>query len=184
MKYEEKLVRSVKNPDGYLWWEDTSTFSYLDGIANDSYLKGTTQGFLTAAIIYHQLTEKILLLLIQYSDLFLKARAYPAKLDTSYNDLDSFGKLIKRHATTVVFSKKSRIIKNAVHLNDLRVQLVHKIHELEIEENIDSVAIQIHDNFERIFQDWKEAMKWFYAQLDLLKSQPTWQRLFEKYSFR
>jgi len=182
MDYEEKLVRSVKNPDGYLWWNDSSPLSYLHGIADDSYLKGTTEGFFTAAIIYHQLTEKILFLLIKYSDLFVQAKIYPKKTDTSYKDLDSFGKLVKRHATTVVFSKKSRIIKNAVELNVLRVQLVHTMPELITEDNINSVSRQIHDNFESIFQDWKDAMKWFYDQLDLLKSQAKWQKLFEKYS--
>ena len=105
MNYEERLVKSVKNPDGYLWFEDSSTFSYLDGIADDSYRKGTTEGYFTAAIIYHQLTEKILLMLITYSDLIIQASIYPEKLDISYDDLDSFGKLFNRLKTTIVFAK-------------------------------------------------------------------------------
>jgi len=184
MNYEEKLVRSVRNPDGYLWFEDSSTLSYLNGIADDSYHKGTTEGYFTAAIIYHQLTEKILSILIAYSDLIIQAKIYPDKLDTSYVDLDSFGKLLKRHATTVVFSKKSRILKNAVEINDCRVHLVHKIRELRHEENIDLLSKRIRENFEAIFSDWKDAMKWFYRQLDLLRSQAKWQKLFERYSLR
>lgn len=182
MNYEEKLVRSVKNPDGYLGFDDPSSLSYLDGIADDSYHKGTTEGYFTAAIIYHQLTEKILFMLVTYSDLFVQAKIYPEKFDTSHQDLDSFGKLMKRHATTVVFSKKSKILKNAVEINKFRIQLVHKMHELRHEDNIDSLSKKIRDNFESIFSDWKDAMKWFYRQLDLLRSQAMWQELFEKYS--
>lgn len=184
MKYEEKLVKAVKNPDGYLGFDDPSTLSYLDGIADDSYHKGTTEGYLVAAVIYHQLTEKILLMLVAYSDLIIQANIYPEKMDTYYQDLDSFGKLMKRHKTTVDFSKKSKILNNADQLNKYRVQLVHKMVELKHEDNIDMVSKNIRDNFEAIFRDWKDAMKWFYRQLDLLRSQEKWNQLFEKYSLR
>ena len=186
MKYEEKLVRTVKNPDGYLGLpvNDPSILSYLDGIADNSYHQGTTEGYLAAAIIYHQLTEKILLMLINYSDLYIQAKIYPEKIDTFYQDLDSFGKLLKRHKTTVVFSKKSKILKNADDLNRNRVQLVHKMYELGHEGNIDMVSKKIRENFESIFKDWKDAMKWFYKQLDSLRSQTKWQKLFKKYFLR
>ena len=184
MKYGEILVRAVKNPDGYLGFDEPSTLSYQDGIADDSYSKGTTEGYLAAAIIYHQLTEKILLMLITYSDLYVQAKIYPEKIDTFYQDLDSFGQLMKRHKTTVGFSKKSKILKNANELNKYRVQLVHKMDELKHEDNIDIISKKIRDNFEAIFRDWKDAMKWFYKQLDLLKSQTKWKKLFEKYSLR
>jgi len=184
MKYEEKLVKAVKNPYGYLGFDDPSTLSYLDGIANDFCHKDTTEGYLAAAVIYHQLTEKILLMLIKYSDLYIQAKIYPEKIDTSYQDLDSFGELMRRHKTTVLFSKKSRMLTNADELNKYRVHLVHKIHALNHEDNIDMVSMKIRDNFEAIFQDWKDPMKWFYRQLDLLSSQEKWQRLFERYSLR
>jgi hypothetical protein len=117
-------------------------------------------------------------MLINYSDLYIQAKIYPEKIDTFYQDLDSFGKLLKRHKTTVVFSKKSKIIKNADDLNRNRVQLVHKMYELGHEGNIDMVSKKIRENFEIIFKDWKDAMKWFYRQLDSLRSQTKWQKLF------
>ena len=102
MNYEEKLVKSVNNPHGYLWFDDSGTLSGLDGIAQDAYDKQNLEGYFTAAIISHQLTEKILLLMVRYSDLLIQASIYPVKMDTESKNLDSWGKLIRRHKTTVV----------------------------------------------------------------------------------
>lgn len=182
MNYEEQLVRSVKNPDGYLWFDNASTLSYLHGIADDSFERGTTEGYFTAAIICHQLTEKILFLLVTYSDLLIKAKMYPEELDTNYKGLDSCGKLMNRHEATLVFSYKARLLKNARTINKARNQMVHSIDELGHEENIDSLSKEIVACFESFFLDWKDAMKWFYTKMDSLRSQASWQELFEKYS--
>jgi hypothetical protein len=184
MKYEEKLVKSVKNPDVYIGFDDRDSLSYLDGIADDSYHKKTTEGYITAAIISHQLTEQILLLLVKYSDLLIKARIYPARLDTAYQHLDTFGKLIERHATTVVFQNKSIILRNARAINKSRIQIVHKLKELKHEANINPLAKKIRDDFESLFHDWPKAMAWFYKQLDSLKTQKIWQDLLTKYSLK
>lgn len=186
MKYEEKLIRTLKNPDGYLGLpvDDPGILRYLDGRASDYYDQGTTEGYLAAAVIYHQLTEKILLMLVQYSDLYIQATIYPEKIDLFYNDLDSFGKLIGRHKSTIVFFQKSQIIKNSYNLNKNRVQLVHKIYELGHEGKIDLASKAIRQDFESIFRDWKDALKWFYSQFSLLLSQEKLQDLLIKYSMR
>ena len=123
-------------------------------------------------------------MLVQYSDLYIQANIYPEKIDLFYEDLDSFSKLISRHKSTVVFSQKSKIIKNSYDLNKNRVQLVHKLYELGHEGKIDLASKAIRQYFESIFKDWKDALKWFYDQFNLLLSQEKFQGLLKKYSMR
>ena len=184
MKYEEQLINSVENPDLFIGFDNRDSMSILDGIADNSYHKKTTEGYITAAIISHQLTEKILLLLVKYSDALLKAKIYPEKIDSSYEKLDTFGKLIKRHTTTVVFSRKSRIIKNAVSINNARIQLVHKMTELKHEDDLAVLSKRVRDDFEVLFSDWLECMSWFYKQFNLLKNRNELKKLFDKYGKR
>lgn len=184
MKYEEQLINSIENPDLFIGFENRDSMSILDGIADDSYHKKTTEGYIASAIISHQLTEKILLLLVKYSDALVKARVYPEKIDSSYKNLDAFGKLIERHTTTVVFSRKSRIIKNAVAINEARIQLVHKITEFKDEDDLAELSKKIRDDFENLFNDWLESMAWFYKQFKLLRKRDELKRLFEKYGER
>ena len=183
MKYEEDLARCLKNPDAYMWFKNRSDLSYLEGIAEDSYDKGTTEGYLGALLIYHQLAEKIILLLVQYSDLYLKAVIYPDKVDTSYKHLDTFSKIINKHNSTIVFEKKSTIIKNARELNDIRNKLMHHIVETPTEDKINELAVKGRDNFYKIFNNWKVAMRWFYNRFDRIRAEERIQKLFTKYSF-
>lgn len=182
MKYEEELARKLINPDGYLWFEDSSSFSYLEGIAIDAYAKKTTEGFFTAAIIYHQLTEHILTLLIRYSDLIIQANVFPVKMDLHLRYDDSFGKLLIRHKNTVDFKNKSKILKRADEINNNRIKLVHEIHKLVNEDNINPLATSIRDNFNNLFSEWKEAMYWCYNEIKKLKKQTKWEKIVEKYS--
>lgn len=180
--YEEKLARMIKNPDGYLWFDDSASLSALDGMANDAYDKGTIEGYFTSAIISHQLVERLLLLLAKYSDLLIQASIYPAELDSEFKNLNTLGKLIIRHKSTVVFSKKAEIIQNARTINDLRNRLVHDIDQHGNEDVIQDSSKQIRDDFEIIFRDWDEAMKWFYFQLNELKARSALKELLSKYS--
>ncbi|MDP3049102.1 MAG: hypothetical protein Q8N12_06705 [Thermodesulfovibrionales bacterium] len=182
MKYEEELAKHLKNPDGYLWFSESWPHSYLNGIAEDAFNKNSPEGYLTSLIIYHQLTEEILRLLLLYSNLVMKAALYPVKIDLPAVNESSLGELLQIHRATVVFDKKSKIIEQADKLNRLRNELSHGIIKYPSGTAIIEKAENSKEIFENIFENWGMSMKWFYQTFDKLKQRPEISKLLNKYS--
>ena len=181
MKYEEELAKHLRNPDGYLWFSDSWPHSYLNGIAEDAFDKNSPEGYLTSLIIYHQLTEEILKVLLCYSNLVMKAALYPVKIELPAGDDASLGGLLQIHKTTVVFDKKSKIIEQADKLNRLRNELSHRIIRHSSETAIVMKAKNSKEIFENIFKNWRMSMKWLYHTIDELKQRPEISKLLNKY---
>lgn len=181
MDYEEKLLRSIYNPEAYVGFEDSNSLSQIHGIAEDSYFSKTLEGYYAAAIIYHQLTQEILLFLIKYSDLLIQSKLYPEKINTYYSELNSFSSVINRFKICLVFQNKDKILKHSLELNDRRVKLVHNISNFRGRDEIERSAIEIHNLFEIIFKDWRQASGWFYDKFNMIKSDKKWALRFKKY---
>jgi hypothetical protein len=181
MKYDELLAKQLMNPDGYLYFPESSIHSYLDGIAHDAFSRGQPEGYMAALSIWHQLTEEILRLLYRYSQLLIKAALYPVILDEKAIENESMGALIQIHKQCVVYDRKSLIIRYAGKINDLRNELFHWIIRHPTEADIVERAKPAQDHFESIFKEWHEAMKWFYRELDKTKKRTAISMLLQKY---
>ena len=79
MNYDEKLFKSLKNPDGNLWWEDSHPHSDLQVLAEEALANNTIEGKIASLFIYHQLNQEILNLLIRFCDLIVRGSLYPIK---------------------------------------------------------------------------------------------------------
>ena len=181
MKYEESLAKHLMNPDGYLYFRDSSIHSYLDGIARDAFARDQADGHMAALIIWHQLAEEILRLLYSYSQLLIKAALYPTKLDEKGVGNESMGSLIQMHKQCVAYDRKSLIISHAGKINDLRNELFHGIIEHPTEDAIKEQAKSAKEYFDNLFKEWHEAMRWFYRRIDDIKKQPEISKLLQKY---
>ena len=181
MKYDELLAKQLMNPDGYLYFPESSIHSYLDDIAHDAFSRSQPEGYMAALSVWHQLTEEILRLLYRYSQLLLKAALYPVKLDEKTIKDESMGALIQIHKQCVAYDRKSLIIRYASKINELRNELFHAIIRHPNEADIAERAQPAKAYFESIFKEWHEAMKWFYRELDNTKKRTAISMLLQKY---
>jgi hypothetical protein len=61
--YKNELIKYLKNTEGHLmaeWTIDTTPFSELNAIAEESLERRNPEGHIAALFIYHQLTFEIL----------------------------------------------------------------------------------------------------------------------------
>ena len=80
MNHNEKLFQSLRNPDGYLWWEDSYPHSDLLALAEEALDRNTVEGRIASLFIYHQLNQEILNLLIRFCDLIIRGSLFPIKM--------------------------------------------------------------------------------------------------------
>lgn len=181
MKYNEYLAKVLKNPTEYLWFPESWSHSYLDGMARDFIERGSPEEYFVAVLIFHQLVEELLRLLIRYSNLVIKASIYPIKVELSNGEDKTLGGLIKLHRYSVQYKNKSKIIRSANRLNDLRQRVAHKIIELPSEISIIEETQECEELFEDVFENWKSALKWFHLIIDDIKTKPKIQKLLKQY---
>jgi hypothetical protein len=183
MKYEERLIKELKNPDGYLWNEDSWIQSELDGMAKDMlHLNKGIESKIASLFIYHQLTEEILALLFRFCDLIVRGSLYPIKLNEPKPKRHrDFAKNLDMLKSSIEFEGKSRLISAAKELNKKRNRIGHRLvtefKDFDIEEELKGVD----DLFELIFKYRTEGLRWFYSQINRLKEREEINRLLDRY---
>jgi hypothetical protein len=183
MKYEERLIKELKNPDAYLWHEESWIQSELDGMAKDMLQSNKgIESKIASLFIYHQITEEILALLFRFCDLIVRASLYPIKLNEPkpkrYRD---FAKNLEMLKSSIEFKDKLQLISAAKELNQKRNRIGHRLvtefKEFDIEEELK----EVNDLFEKIFEHRTEGLKWFYSQINRLKEREDIKKLLDKY---
>ena len=67
MTYHKNIIDRVKEPDNWPGPERGDFLDELNKIADEAFGKNTIEGYLAALLIYHQLTEELLKIIIEYN---------------------------------------------------------------------------------------------------------------------
>ncbi len=183
MKYEEKLIKELKNPDNYMLHKESWIESELDGMAKDMlhFNKGI-ESKIASLFIYHQLTEEILALLFRFCDLIIRGSLYPIKLnETKPTKHRDFAKNLEMLKSSVEFKDKSKLVSAAKELNQIRNRVGHKLITDYKDFNLDDELDEVNELFEKIFSYRTEGLKWFYTQINRLKERKEIKDLLDKY---
>ena len=71
-EYAEKIVNKLNTPDAWPGIKSIERSNDLLSIANGSIERGTADGYLAGVLVFHQLTEEILALLIDDAEFFIQ----------------------------------------------------------------------------------------------------------------
>jgi hypothetical protein len=169
MTYREELINQLKNPDGYLWFENSNPFSELNGLADDFVSRNFTEGKIASLFIYHQLTENILILLLRYCNLIIKASVYPTEF--YYKEINDirFQKRIELLDQTIEFEGKQRLLDCAKSINKLRNEYGHRFIDRYSVEEIDDELNNIKSRFDEFFHLWRTSMADIYNNISRIK---------------
>jgi len=177
MPYLDQLIARIKNRDQWPDFDRPHYLAELNTIADDAYDSGTTHGHLAALLIYHQLTEEILRLLLQYSEFLVQLRLAPIEIHFPIPEKAMFGRLLEAVRASMEFEHKKEILKLAQAINQGRVELVHSLTKQENAAAISQKTKQVKEKFEDFFKLFSDSQDWFLVCLKDMRKDTDWDEL-------
>jgi hypothetical protein len=126
-KYERQLRARLKDSDQWPAFSSGAFLDRLETIASRAMMKGTTEGCLATILIYHQLVEEMLRLLIRDAQFLIQLAVFPSHIAFREKRKQMFGQLRQELRDLVDFGGKSRFLVKIDQINSIRVGIVHKL---------------------------------------------------------
>jgi len=145
----------------------------LNILADDALGKNTIEGYLTALLIYHQICEEMIRLLLDDAHFFIQLSIFPSEITFPKKNKAMFGQILDELKSTVSFDGKDDFIKKCGEINTLRIEIVHKLTRQSTLESIKSQLEKIRILFNEIYQlfdaahdTWRVTFKDFRKDID------------------
>ncbi|MEK7149667.1 MAG: hypothetical protein AAB757_01700 [Patescibacteria group bacterium] len=142
-------------------FKNASFLDVLDKVAARSYKKKTTEGYLAALLIYQQLVEEIVRMLIRNSEFLIECRVYPFQINFKKHDEKMFGQLLQDLAACVNFPQKQKLYVNCTKLNRIRILGVHKITQQKNLTEIRKTVKEVKNIYSEIFNLFVQSRDYF-----------------------
>jgi hypothetical protein len=156
MDYKQNLINKIKNSDT---WPDITRpdfLSELNILADEMYNKNTLEGGLASLLIYHQLCEEMVKVLINCSEFYIQLAVFPAEITFKKNSKRMFGQLIDELEKGINFDKKTDFIDKCQAINTIRIKIVHR---LTLKSSVYDILLQVREAkkiFDEIFKLYVE----------------------------
>jgi len=159
--YERSLRARLRNPSHWPDFTSAEFLQRLESAAIRALRKRSVEGPLAAILIYHQLVEEILRLLVQDSRFLTQAALRPWRIEFPSRTRQMFGQLQQDLQHAVAFQQKSRLLALSERLNRIRIDVVHRLTQRgslagltrdarrarRLYERIFDIFVSVHDDF-------------------------------------
>ena len=161
MSYEKDIMFRINSSDLWPDFESPDFLDILDELAEESLKKNTVEGALASVLIYHQLSEECLLLLLQSAQFYIQLSIFPAEITFPERKRKMFGQLIDEVKNTMSFTNKAEILELATLLNKHRIDLVHKLASRQTLDDLISQATEVKNIYSKLFTNFDDAYDGF-----------------------
>lgn len=124
-QHAEALVARLKDTSRWPGFGTVEHLQKLQELAGDAKERGTTDGYLAAMLIIHQLTEEMIKVLIDDALFYTQLKLYPLPFEPTRTKKGMFGQYLSSLKSTVWFQNKKYIVEDAERLNTIRISIVH-----------------------------------------------------------
>lgn len=157
MSYEEDIKHRVRTTELWPDYESPDFLDTLDELAESSLAKNTVEGALASVLIYHQLSEEMLRLLLQSAQFFIQLAIFPAEMTFPERKRQMFGQVLDEVKNTMSFVNKAEILELAASLNRHRIDLVHKLASRQTLNDVVFQATEVKHIYDKLFTKFDEA---------------------------
>lgn len=126
-QYANALVARLRDPSRWPGIGTVEHLEHLQKLAGEAKERGTTDGYLAAMLIIHQITEETIKVLIDDADFYTQLRLYPLPIELKRTKNGMFGHYLTDLKATVWFQNKKYILEKAKRLNEIRNSIVHEL---------------------------------------------------------
>ncbi len=157
MSYEEDIIHRVRTTELWPDYESPDFLDTLDELAEASLAKNTVEGALASVLIYHQLSEEMLRLLLQSAQFFIQLAIFPAEMTFPERKRQMFGQVLEEVRNTMSFVNKAEILELAASLNRHRIDLVHKLASRQTLDDVVFQATEVKQIYDKLFTKFDDA---------------------------
>jgi len=151
MEYFRKLEEFIVSEELWPSFRNPESIAELERIALEVYSKGTIEGYISSILIYQQITEEMVWVLLKDCQAMIKISLMgQAEIEFSDPDKVMFGKLIQDLKDTIKFDNKSDFIAECNALNKIRISIAHGLKRNTCRSQIATFAAQVKKHFESI----------------------------------
>jgi hypothetical protein len=182
LNYYEKMEAMVVMDEEWPWFKNPNLFSELQEIANTSFQKKNIEGYLSSVLIYQQLVEEMLWVLLKDCQFLIKISLW-GRSEIHFKEQKGvmFGRLIDEIKNTIEFKSKSDIVGKCNQLNRIRIEVVHGLVKNGIHMNISEKAASVKNYFEEILNLFTEAHNEFLTEFEKEKEDLIINKQYELY---
>ena len=173
MAYQDNLIRLSKDGNKWPSFDRPDFLIELNVLADDALSKNTIEGYLAALLIYHQICEEMVRLLLEDAHFFIQLSVFPNEITFPKRNKVMFGQILDELKSTISFDGKDDFIKKCDELNTLRIEIVHNLTRQSSVKGIKSQLAKVRILFDEIYQlfdvahdTWRVAFKDFRKDID------------------
>lgn len=161
MSSSEHIIERIKDAEQWPTFENAEFLDTLDQLAQQAMERESVDGYLAAILIYHQLTEDTLRVLIRDSLFLIQVSIHPLEIEVPNDSRLMFGQVIDRLKKSVNFDQKADIVQLAEELNQIRIEYVHGLTKKTTVTDIEPKARRVAKLAGRIYDLFDDAHDWF-----------------------
>ncbi|OJV88394.1 MAG: hypothetical protein BGO34_18795 [Bacteroidia bacterium 44-10] len=176
MAYKDDILIKLEDPNKWPGFERPEFLDELNELADSSFEKKTIEGYLASVLIYHQLTEELIRILIESSTFYIQLRVFPQEFQDRKLKKKMFGQLIQELNQSILDEKIHIFVEKAINLNSLRIEIVHRLTTSEtikkVKKQCEKVQIifnEIWELFDEIYDNYRVTYKDFKKDIDELR---------------
>ncbi|MCG3161039.1 MAG: hypothetical protein JMDDDDMK_02157 [Acidobacteria bacterium] len=161
MTYEADLRRRIQSSDLWPDFERPEFLDDLDSLAEQALNRATVEGALAALLIYHQLSEEMVRLLVRDSQFFIQLAVFPAEISFPNRPRQMFGQLLDDLRHTVSFPERDEILSLCEDINKRRNDLVHRLTRRTTLADILLSVQDVQRCYSSLYQEFEQAHDYF-----------------------
>lgn len=156
MAYEDDILTKLENSDNWPWFERADFLDELKGLADEAFDKKTFEGYLASVLIYHQLVEEFIRIIIESSTFYIQLSVFPQEYQNRNLKKKMFGQLMQELNQSVLDEETHLLLEKANNLNSLRIEIVHKLTASDTVQKINKQCEKVQAIFNEIFELFEE----------------------------
>ncbi|MBL0143767.1 MAG: hypothetical protein IPP91_17090 [Betaproteobacteria bacterium] len=175
----DTLVETIKDRERWPDFDRSQFLIELNQIADESFEKGSIEGYLASVLVYHQLIEESLRLVLRWSEFMMQLQVAPLEYHLALPKRAMFGQVLEELRNTIDFEHRDDLIAIAERANAGRIKLVHGLTK---HKSIDEIAIgakEIRGHFDDYLEKWEQVHEWFMLAFKDLRKDGEWDALLE-----
>lgn len=178
--YHQNLVVQIQHKEKWPSFDRPDFLGELNEVADEAWNKKTIEGYLASLLIYHQLAEEMLRLLLRCSEFFIQLELFPTEITFPARKNTMFGRVIEALKETIEFENKSKVIESAISLNERRIGLVHGLTRHVSIQELQDKATEIKTDFDSLYEAFDESYDWFLLAFKDLRKDKDWDEYFNE----
>lgn len=162
MDYFRKMEEFIVSDELWPSFRNPAFIEELERVASEVYSKSTIEGYLSSILIFQQIAEEMLWVLLKDCQAMIKI-SLMGQAEINFSDQKNvmFGRLVDELKNTIDFEHKSRFIQKCNKLNSNRISVVHGLSRKTELSQLEKIASDAKCQFDKIRSLYAGAHKYF-----------------------